>query len=128
MKKLKLYAILSSLLISSCGFPKVTDCVVDYPINKAHCAPTSGPDGDYDLPLDQMEKYSCFYKDDFADLIRGVTGNLTVCVIVSYKENDVHCNAPSGSIETTLSAIHKYNCLGPQDMADYKRWKDAEKE
>lgn len=121
MNKPTLFVICSlSLLLCSCGL-RVDNCVVDYPVGKAHCSPTYGKKG-YDLPLDQMEKFSCMSADDFAELLRLNTKNITVCTVVDFKEDDVHCSSPSGALETTMAGIHKFSCFSPDDFAEIQRY------
>jgi hypothetical protein len=124
MKRVIPFAI-CSLILSACA-PKITDCIINWPKQLAHCeAPNAH--NNHDIPFDQMEKYTCFSPDDFADLLRGTAlSTLTTCTIVNVKEDDVHCSTPTGEFETTLEGINKFSCLSPDDIDLYERWYEGQ--
>jgi hypothetical protein len=117
----KILAVLLAIFIAGCG-PKVTHCVVDFPIRKAHCRDLDS-DKKFDKPIEQMEKYSCLSPDDWAELMRGSGKNATLCTIRSAKEaGDVYCNTVNGPVLTTLEGIHKFACYTADDLAELIRY------
>lgn len=108
------------LFLSSCA-PRLTPCGLDYPNGKAYCSPSWGASG-YTLSLIQIEKYTCFSPADFSDLLRGVTGNITVCAIVDATQNQAYCSKNGSGKDTTVSALNQYFCLSSADLATYERW------
>lgn len=121
MKRLMPLIICLSVFLSSCA-PRLTPCGIDYPLHVAYCKPSWGGNG-YTMPLDQLEKYSCFSPSDFADLLRGVTKNIRICTIIDDSRNEAYCHDPKkGGYDTTVDKLHKYICLSDLDLATYERW------
>lgn len=126
ISNIKVFILLSILLLNGCA-PKVTACIYETVNLRSKCE-APNPKNNYYRPVAQMIKYGCLSPDDFADLMRGEDGNITLCTIVDIIGIGlVKCNAANGDTYTNLAAMNKYTCLSPDDLANYERWKQAGK-